>query len=293
MTQILDGKTLASDIRQKLKQEIIVFTQETAIVPQLVVILVGDDSASDVYVSNKEKAAHDVGMVSQIHRLPANTLQDELNRLIDSLNQDNTVHGVLVQMPLPKHLDEYATIARIHPNKDVDGFHTHNTGILHGAGMGKEKHLLPCTPYGCILLLQHAGIELSGKHAVVIGRSHIVGRPIAELLLQQDATVTIAHSRTKNLPEICQQADIIVAAVGRACFVQKEWVKQGAVIIDVGINRVTDIDGKTKLKGDVDFDAVQGIASYITPVPGGVGPMTIACLLQNTLQAARMQKDVA
>ena len=289
MTQLLDGKALAAEIRSTLTTDIAAFTQKTGIHPQLVVIIVGDDPASHVYVNNKEKSALEIGMRSQVHRLPADIPQDDLNRIIDDLNADKDVHGILVQMPLPKHLNEYQVIDRIHPNKDVDGFHTYNTGMLHGAGAGKGNHLLPCTPYGCILLLEKAGIDIAGKNAVVIGRSHIVGRPVAELLLQRDATVTIAHSRTKNLPELCAGADIIVAAVGRSHFVKVDWVKQGAVIVDVGINRIILDDGKSKLTGDVDFDAVREKASYITPVPGGVGPMTITCLLQNTLQAAKIQ----
>jgi methylenetetrahydrofolate dehydrogenase (NADP+)/methenyltetrahydrofolate cyclohydrolase len=240
-----------------------------------------------VYVRNKVKQTTEIGMISNEIRLPTTTSQEELLTELSNLNNDSSVHGILVQLPLPKHIDESVVIGAINPEKDVDGFHAMNSGRLLN---GEEGALVPCTPQGCIMLAkQHLGNDLSGKHAVVIGRSNIVGKPVALLLLQENCTVTIAHSRTKNLAEICLQADILVAAVGRAEFVKAAWVKKGATVIDVGINRIVNAEtGKAKLVGDVDYDAVSYVCGAITPVPGGVGPMTIACLLKNTVEAANL-----
>ncbi len=285
---IIDGKQAAADLRVALAIEVKKLKESKGITPSLTVILVGKDPASQVYVRNKAKQTIEVGMISNEIRLPDTTSQEELLNQLSVLNNDNSVHGILVQLPLPKHIDESVVIAAINPEKDVDGFHAMNSGRLLN---GEDGALVPCTPQGCIILAkQHLGDDLSGKHAVVIGRSNIVGKPVALLLLQENCTVTIAHSRTKNLAQVCQQADILVAAVGRAEFVKADWVKKGATVIDVGINRIENTEtGKAKLVGDVDFTAVNDVCGAITPVPGGVGPMTIACLLKNTLEAARRQ----
>ena len=281
---IIDGKQAAADLRAQLAVEIKQLQQEKSITPSLTVVLVGEDPASKVYVRNKVKQTREVGMISNEIILSIETSQNEVLAILDKLNNDKSVHGVLVQLPLPKHIDENIIIAAIVPEKDVDGFHAMNSGRLVN---GEKGALIPCTPQGCIILAKrHLGDDLSGQHAVVIGRSNIVGKPLALLLLQENCTVTIAHSRTKNLPEICKQADILVAAVGRPEFVQADWVKAGATVIDVGINRV-ECNGKAKLVGDVDYASVANVCGGITPVPGGVGPMTIACLLKNTVQAAR------
>ena len=284
---IIDGKQAAADLRVALASEVLTLKETKGIIPSLTVVLVGEDPASQVYVRNKIKQTVEVGMISNEIRLPDSTSQEALLSQLSLLNRDDSVHGILVQLPLPKHIDESAVIAAINPEKDVDGFHAMNSGRLFN---GEAGALVPCTPQGCILLAkQHLGDDLSGKHAVVIGRSNIVGKPVALLLLQENCTVTIAHSRTKNLPQICQQADILVAAVGRAEFVKAEWVKKGATVIDVGINRIENPEtGKAKLVGDVDYNAVSKVCGAITPVPGGVGPMTIACLLKNTLEAAKL-----
>ncbi len=254
--------------------------------PGLAVVLVGDDPASKVYVANKARQTVLAGMKSFEHRLPADTRQEDLLSLVRQLNADPAVHGILVQLPLPKHLDADAVIAAIDPDKDVDGLTVTNAGRL-AAGL---PGLVPCTPLGCLLLLRDGVADLTGLHAVVIGRSNLVGKPIAQLLLQQNCTVTIAHSRTRDLPALCRTADILIAAVGRPELVRGDWVKPGAIVIDVGINRVPVATGKTRLVGDVAFAEAAEIAGRITPVPGGVGPMTIACLLRNTLTAAqRMQ----
>lgn len=289
---IIDGKQAAANLRAALACEVAALKESKGITPSLTVVLVGEDPASQVYVRNKAKQTTEVGMISNEIRLPADTRQAALLSQLSLLNNDASVHGILVQLPLPKHIDESVVIAAINPEKDVDGFHAMNSGRLLN---GEAGALVPCTPQGCIILAkQHLGDDLSGKHAVVIGRSNIVGKPVALLLLQENCTVTIAHSRTKNLPEVCQQADILVAAVGIANFVQASWVKKGATVIDVGINRIEANSfkekeaGKAKLVGDVDFDAVSQVCGAITPVPGGVGPMTIACLLKNTLEAAKL-----
>lgn len=284
---IIDGKQAAAKLRITIAKDVTALKASKGITPSLTVVLVGDDPASQVYVRNKAKQTTEVGMISNEIRLPENCSQAELLLQLTRLNNDTSVHGILVQLPLPKHLDESLVIGAITPEKDVDGFHAMNAGRLLN---GESGAMVPCTPQGCIILAkQHLGNDLSGKHAVVIGRSNIVGKPVALLLLQQNCTVTIAHSRTENLPQICQQADILIAAVGRAEFIQADWVKKGATVIDVGINRIEDmVTGKMKLVGDVDYAAVSEVCGAITPVPGGVGPMTIACLLKNTLEAAKL-----
>lgn len=279
--RVIDGKRIAAEYRERVRQEAAEFVARTGITPHLVAVLVGDDPASAVYVRNKERACEQAGFRGTVHRLPAATSQGELLELIVSLNADASVHGILVQSPLPKQIDPLAILDAVHPLKDVDAFHPENVGLI----VQGRPRFLPCTPAGVQQMLIAEQIETAGKHAVVIGRSEIVGKPMALLLMQKgvaaDATVTVCHSRTANLKEIVRQADIIVAAIGRAKFVTAEMVKPGAVVIDVGINRTDD-----GLVGDVDYGPVSEIASAITPVPGGVGPMTIAMLLRNTLTAA-------
>ncbi len=287
MADIIDGKAFAENLRKDIAKQTAELKAK-GITPGLAVILVGEDPASQVYVRNKGKQSVEVGFKSVEYKLDASTSQEELLKLIDELNNDNSIHGILVQLPVPKHIDDKAVINAISPEKDVDGFSQLNVGRLN---IG-EKALTPCTPLGCTMLLKdYFGGDLSGKNAVVLGRSNIVGKPMAALLLQESCTVTIAHSRTKNIEEVCRRADIVVAAVGRPEMVKKEWIGKGAVVIDVGINRI-ERDGKNKLVGDVDFNDVQDTAAAITPVPGGVGPMTIACLLYNTLAAAKMQNGL-
>ena len=281
----IDGKALAQELRDSLAEEVAQLREERGITPGLTVILVGEDPASQVYVRNKVRQTKEVGMISNEIRMPADSSQQALLDELDKLNNDPAVHGILVQLPLPKHIDEALIIDTILPEKDVDGFHPMNSGRLCN---GDDAALVPCTPQGCVLLAKkHLGDNLSGKHAVVIGRSNIVGKPVSLLLLQESCTVTIAHSRTKDLPALCATADILVAAVGRPEMVKADWVKPGATVIDVGINRIDTEDGKGRLVGDVDFADVEPVAEAITPVPGGVGPMTIACLLKNTMEAAR------
>ena len=281
----IDGKLIAKNLRDLLAIEVSQLKSSHGIHPKLTVIVVGNDPASEIYVKNKVKQTDEIGMISNQIKLAVDTTQEFLLRQLEQLNNDDSVHGILVQLPLPKHIDESAVISAISPDKDVDGFHAMNSGRLFN---GEAGALVPCTPQGCVMLAkQHLGNDLSGMHAVVLGRSNIVGKPVALLLLQENCTVTIAHSRTKNLPELCQQADILVAAVGIAEFVKADWVKHGATVIDVGINRILLGDGKTKLVGDVDYHDVVGKCGAITPVPGGVGPMTIACLLKNTLAVAK------
>ncbi len=276
--QIIDGKETSKNLRQRIRQATEELKEKTGVCPGLAVILVGDDPASQIYVRNKKKACDEVGFLSREYRLPGETSEQELLDLIDQLNQDEAIHGILVQLPVPRHIDDKKVIARISPKKDVDAFSFENVGRI----MTGEFDFVPCTPAGIMELLEAYGISPEGKRAVVIGRSNIVGKPMALLLLHQNATVTICHSRTQNLKEICRQADILVAAVGKARFVTEDMVKPGAVVIDVGMNR--DENG---LCGDVDFEKVSPKASYITPVPGGVGPMTITLLMKNTLTAAR------
>ena len=283
--QIIDGKAIAKNLRENLKETVSQLKQKHNITPGLAVVLVGEDPASQVYVRNKVKQTNEVGMASFEHKLPANTTEENLLNIINQLNMDISVHGILVQLPLPDHIDSKIIVEAISPAKDVDGLHPMNAGYL---ALG-QKGLVPCTPLGSVILAKTIHEDLTGLNAVVIGRSHLVGKPVAQLLLQENCTVTIAHSRTKNLPEVTKQADIVIAAVGRPEMVKADWIKPGATIIDVGINRVSAPEkgeGKTKLVGDVDFDLASGVAGAITPVPGGVGPMTIACLLRNTVQAA-------
>ncbi|MDB6182730.1 bifunctional methylenetetrahydrofolate dehydrogenase/methenyltetrahydrofolate cyclohydrolase FolD [Paracoccus fistulariae] len=272
---LIDGKAFAATLRARIATEVAQM-KDHGITPGLAVVLVGEDPASQVYVRSKGKMTREVGMNSYEHRLPAETDQDSLLNLITRLNNDPAVNGILVQLPLPKHLDESLVINAIDPAKDVDGFHIQNVGLLATG----QKAMVPCTPLGCLMLLRDRLGSLSGKRAVIIGRSNIVGKPMAQLLLRDSATVTIAHSRTENLPALCREADILVAAVGRPKMVKADWIKPGATVIDVGINRTDD-----GLVGDVDFAAAREVAGAITPVPGGVGPMTIACLLANTLTA--------
>jgi methylenetetrahydrofolate dehydrogenase (NADP+)/methenyltetrahydrofolate cyclohydrolase len=282
LANLIDGKAFA----QKLLGEIAAEVAGLPAPPGLAVVLVGEDPASQVYVRNKARTTVQAGMRSFEHRLPASVPQAELLALVAALNADPAVDGILVQLPLPAGLDTAAVIAAIDPDKDVDGLTVINAGRL-AAGL---PGLVPCTPLGCMLLLQDALGELAGRHAVVIGRSNLVGKPVAQLLLAQNCTVTIAHSRSRDLPAICRSADILVAAAGRPRMVGADWIKPGAAVIDVGINRVPAGDGKTRLVGDVDFDAACEVAGWITPVPGGVGPMTIACLLRNTLTAAKLRQ---
>ena len=280
MAQIIDGKELAKNIRLKLKDEVIEL-KNADINPKLAVIMVGDDKASKVYVKNKSKACEDVGIEYEEYLLPEKTKMEELLELIEKLNNDETIHGILVQSPLPKGLDANEAFRAISPKKDVDGFNPINVGKLSL----NQDCFVSCTPYGIIKMLEAYNIEIEGAHAVIIGRSNIVGKPLAQCLLNKNATVTICHSRTKNLKEITKQADILIAAIGKAKFVTEDMVKDGATVIDVGINRMDD----GKLLGDTDFENIKDKVSYITPVPGGVGPMTIAMLMHNVVKAAKQQ----
>ena len=279
MAKIIDGKAISAQIRTELAQETKAFAEKNGFLPGLAVVIVGEDPASQVYVRNKRRACEEVGFYSEAYELPEATTQEELEDLVDHLNADPKIHGILVQLPLPKHLDETRVLLKIRPEKDVDAFHPYNVGKI----MIGDYNFLPCTPAGVMALLERSGIEISGKNCVVIGRSNIVGKPMAMLLLHANGTVTICHSRTKNLAEVCREADILVVAIGRADFVGADMVKEGAVVIDVGMNRRAD----GKLTGDVNFAEVEPLASAITPVPGGVGPMTITMLMQNTLTAAK------
>lgn len=280
MSNIIDGKLVAQEVRDEIAVEVAELKKK-GIEPALAVVIVGEDPASKVYVSNKKKACEKAGIISIEYALPETTTQEELLALIDTLNNDPKVNGILVQMPLPKGLDEREVINAISPQKDVDAFHPENVGRI----MIGEYSFLPCTPAGIVILLERYNVDISGKHCVIIGRSNIVGKPMSMLMLQKNATVTVCHSKTADLKGICKQADIIIAAVGRPKFVAEDMIKDGAVIIDVGINR----DENNKLCGDVDFDAVKDKVSLITPVPGGVGPMTVTVLLKNTLKAAILQ----
>jgi methylenetetrahydrofolate dehydrogenase (NADP+)/methenyltetrahydrofolate cyclohydrolase len=278
--KLIDGKLISASVRQQVTEDTAAFTAETGVTPQLAAVLVGDDPASQVYVRNKERACEKCGLKSTLHRLSDQTTQQQLMDLVAELNTDKSVHGILVQLPLPKHLDSTPVLDSIRPSKDVDGFHPENVGLM----LQGRPRFLPCTPHGVMKMLEHENIDTAGKHAVVIGRSDIVGKPMAGLLIQKgaDATVTVCHSRTTDIAAVTRQADIVVAAVGIPEFVKGDMIKPGAVVIDVGINRVND-----KLVGDVEFSAAAEKASAITPVPGGVGPMTIAMLLRNTLEAAK------
>ena len=279
MAKILDGKLMAEDLTKDQTRRVAELAAK-GVIPGLAVVLVGEDPASQIYVRNKGIACETVGMHSKTIRLPRSALQDEVIAAVDELNADDSIHGILVQLPLPGHLDEAAVLARILPQKDVDGFHISNAGKLFSGQSG----VVPCTPKGIIHMLKQGGVELTGKDAVVIGRSNIVGKPAAMLLLNENCTVTICHSRTQNLKEHCRRADILVAAIGKPRFVTADMVKPGAAVVDVGINRV---DGK--VVGDVDYEAVSEVAGYITPVPGGVGKLTISMLIENTLEAACRQ----
>lgn len=281
---VINGKQVSEEIRGALRGEVERMAKQ-GFTPGLAVVLVGEDPASQVYVRNKEKACQDLGYYSEVHRLSASTTQDELLELVDKLNRQSNIHGILVQLPLPKHIHEKAVIDAISVEKDVDGFHPVNVGNL----VIGDDSLLPCTPAGVIELIKRTGIEMAGKHAVVIGRSNIVGKPVSLLLQREHATVTMCHSRTANMKELTKQADILVVAIGRANFVDASYVKPGAVVIDVGMNRLE----SGKLAGDVDYESVKEISGPITPVPGGVGPMTITMLMQNTLIAAKRLNGLA
>jgi methylenetetrahydrofolate dehydrogenase (NADP+)/methenyltetrahydrofolate cyclohydrolase len=282
--QLIDGKAVSARVLAEVTADVAALKAQ-GVEPALAVVLVGDDPASHVYVRNKVLRAGEAGIRSLEYRLPAEAGAAEVLALVAELNGDASVHGILVQLPLPKHIDETAVLQAIDPTKDVDGFHSENVG---GLSQGREV-LVPCTPAGCMRLLRDTLGDLSGKHAVVIGRSNIVGKPMAALLLAADCTVTVLHSRSKNPQALCRKADIVIAAVGRPRMIDAEWIKPGAVVIDVGINRIEE-DGKSRLVGDVDFAKVQPLTAAITPVPGGVGPMTIALLMQNTVTAARQQQ---
>ena len=285
METLINGKEIAQNLRNNLKKEIDILKSKLGKVPGLAVVQVGNVAASSVYVKAKTKNALEVGIEVIDHHLNEDSTQDDLLKLVKALNNQDNVNGILVQLPLPKHINEQIILDSIHPDRYADGFHPLNVGKLSIANHNDENLLIPCTPYGCLIMLKDLGIELSGKNAVVIGRSNIVGKPMAQLLIKESCTVTIAHSRTKNLPSVCREADILVAAVGKPEIVKGDWVKKGAIVIDVGINRIEiEVDGqkKNKLVGDVAFKEAAENALAITPVPGGVGPMTIACLLRNT-----------
>ena len=282
MAKRIDGKAFAEGLRERVGEAVSSLQRDHGLTPGLAVVLVGEDPASQDYVRNKGKQTLEAGMKSFEHKLPNTTSETELLGLINQLNADPDVHGILVQLPLPDQIDSHAVINAINPDKDVDGFHLINVGRLSTGASG----LVPCTPLGCLMLLKAKLGDLSGKNAVVVGRSNIVGKPMAALLLAESCTVTIAHSRTQDLAEVCREADILVAAVGRPEMIPGDWVKPGAMVIDVGINRIEGEEGKTQLVGDVDYASCEAVAGAITPVPGGVGPMTIACLLRNTVQAA-------
>jgi len=291
--QIIDGKAFAEGLRQRIAVVVAGLLQDHNLIPGLAVVLVGEDPASQVYVRNKGKQTLEAGMKSFEHKLPVETTEAALLKLIDDLNADEAVNGILVQLPLPDHINEDAVINAVAPEKDVDGFHAINTGRL---ATGDARAMVSCTPLGCLMLLKDQLGDLAGKKALVLGRSNIVGKPVAALLLAESCTVTIAHSKTQNLADECRAADILVAAVGRPEMVRGDWIKPGAVVIDVGINRIDAPErgeGKTRLVGDVAFNEAMQVAGAITPVPGGVGPMTIACLLRNTVVAACLQHGLA
>jgi methylenetetrahydrofolate dehydrogenase (NADP+)/methenyltetrahydrofolate cyclohydrolase len=280
--QIIDGKRIAAELRARVAEEVTRVKRDHGLTPGLAVVLVGNDPASEVYVRSKHTQTQAAGMASFEHKLPADVSQDELLALIGKLNADPAVHGILVQLPLPKGLDTEKVIAAIDPAKDVDGLHPNNAGRLAGG----LRALSPCTPLGCIILTKSVHASLEGMNAIVLGRSNLVGRPLVQLLLNENATVTIAHSRSRDLPSLCRQADLVYAAVGNAEMVRGDWIKPGATVIDVGITRIPTAEGKTRLVGDVAFDEAMKVAGAVTPVPGGVGQMTVACLLVNTLRAA-------
>lgn len=286
---VIDGKAEAARLRQYLTEQVSILASGHGIKPGLAVILVGADPASQTYVRSKRKQCIAAGMASFEHNLPESTTQQQLLDLLDTLNNDSQVHGILVQLPLPAHISDQAILAAIRPAKDVDGFHVDNVGALWSGGTA----LVPCTPLGCVMLIKSVTPDLTGQHAVIISRSNIVGKPLANLLLRENCTVTIVHSHTRNPAAVCRAGDILVAAVGQPGMVTKDWIKPGATVIDVGINRIGTTDsGKARLTGDVDYDQACQVANAVTPVPGGVGPMTIACLLHNTLTAACNQHDI-
>jgi len=285
----IDGKAIAAKVRADVAVEVARMKAQHGFAPGLAVVLVGEDPASKVYVRNKAEQTVEVGMQSFEHKLPEETTESALLDLVARLNRDPAVHGILVQMPLPKHIDSVKVLESVDPAKDVDGFHPMNVGKL---SIG-ERALAPCTPVGSIILAKSVKHDLSGLDAVVVGRSNIVGKPMAQLLLRENCTVTIAHSRTRDLPGVVRRADLVVAAIGKPEFVKGDWIKPGAIVIDVGINRIVKPDGKGKLVGDVAYAEAAQVAGAITPVPGGVGPMTIACLLKNTVEAAQMQRGIA
>ncbi len=279
MAQIIDGKEVSQHIRGEVAKGVSQLVDRSGITPGLAAVLVGENPASEIYVRNKRKACTEAGIYSEEHKLPVETTEEELLSLVDNLNKDNNIHGILIQLPLPDHINETKVLRAVSPDKDVDGFHPCNVGLL----VEGNPHFISCTPHGIIKMLEYYNIDIKGKEAVVVGRSNIVGKPVAMLLLHRHATVTLCHSRTRDLAEVTRRADILVAAIGRANFITADMVKDGAVVIDVGINR----NEEGKLTGDVDFQAVQEKASFITPVPGGVGPMTISMLLWNTLESAK------
>jgi len=287
---IIDGQALAANLRASIRDEVERVRKDDRLTPGLAVVLVGEDPASQIYVRTKTRQTEEVGMTSFAHHLPEDVREEDLLTLIRSLNQDDRVHGILVQLPLPAHIRTEAILTTVDPDKDVDGFHVVNAGRL---AVGAAGAMVPCTPVGCMKLVKSRLPDLTGLKALVLGRSNIVGKPMAHLLLAENCTVTIAHSKTTDLPSECRQADILVAAVGRARMVRGDWIKPGATVIDVGINRIPSDNGKTRLVGDVDFDGALQVAGAITPVPGGVGPMTVACLLRNTLVAACRQRNIA
>jgi len=286
--KIIDGKAFAANLRSKIATALSDLKKANGLVPGLAVVLVGEDAASQVYVRNKAKQTVEVGMLSFEHRLPEEASEEEVLNLVEQLNKDTQVHGILVQLPLPDQIDANKVIGTIDPAKDVDGFHVINAGLL---ATGQDA-LVACTPVGCVMLAKDRLGDLSGVNAVVVGRSNIVGKPVAQLLLKENCTVTIAHSRTKDLPGLCRTADLLIAAVGRPEMIKGDWIKPGACVIDVGINRIETDEGKTRLVGDVAFKEAYEIAGAITPVPGGVGPMTIACLLLNTVRAACASNNI-
>lgn len=287
--QIIDGKVIAAELRAKVGEAVRTMASAHGFAPGLAVVLVGEDPASQVYVASKAKHTIEAGMRSFEHRLPADTSEADLLAMVRKLNSDDAVDGILVQLPLPAHIDAAKVIEAIDPAKDVDGFHPINAGRLATG----ERALVPCTPLGCMILAKKVSPSLKGLEAVVIGRSNIVGKPVAQLLLQEDCTVTIAHSRTRDLPSVVRRADLVIAAVGRPEMVRGDWLKPGSIVIDVGINRIPKDDGKTRLVGDVAFDEAMQVAAHVTPVPGGVGLMTVACLLRNCVEAACARRGIA
>ena len=282
---VIDGSAMAERLRNEVAFRVEAFRSATSIDPSLAVVMVGDDAASQVYVRNKMKQTAVVGIRSVEKCLPRQASENEVLEIIRELNEDSSIHGILVQLPLPEHIDPSVVVDAIDPNKDVDGLHRNNVAAL----VLGEEGLVPCTPTGCLLMLRQYAENLSGMRAVILGRSRLVGKPLAELLLRENCTVTMAHSKTAELPTLCRSADILVAAIGRPNFVQGEWIKPGAIVIDVGMNRIKDNDGKRRLVGDVDYQAALSVAQAVSPVPGGVGPMTVVCLLRNTIQAAERQ----